>query len=115
MLVGFVEGHDARFWGARGAAKRKKAVLDAFASYFGPQAAKPREYVEKNWAEEEWTRGCYEAFAPPGVLSDYGEALRKPVGRLHWAGTETATRWIGYMDGAVQSGERAAEEVLGEL
>ena len=37
--------------------------------------------------------------------------LRQPVGRIHWAGTETATYWNGYMDGAVSSGERAAAEV----
>jgi monoamine oxidase len=115
VLLGFLEGHDARTWGARNASKRRKAALESFARYFGPRALKPTRYVERNWAEEQWTRGCYEAFAPPGVLSDYGRALRKPIGPIHWAGTETATRWIGYMDGAVSSGERAAEEVLGDL
>ena len=115
VLVGFMEGHDARTWGLQRPKRRRAAALKSFARYFGAKAAKPREYVEKNWAQEEWTRGCYEAFTPPGVLSDYGRALRKPVGRIHWAGTETATHWIGYMDGAVQSGERAAAEVLGEL
>jgi monoamine oxidase len=38
--------------------------------------------------------------------------LREPVGLLHWAGTETATRWSGYIDGAISSGERAAAEAL---
>ena len=64
--------------------------------------------------EETWSRGCYGAWAPPGVLLDYGPALREPVGRIHWAGTETATEWCGYMDGAVSSGERVARE-LGKL
>jgi hypothetical protein len=41
-----------------------------------------------------------------------GRVLRTPVGRLHFAGTELATRWAGYMEGAIQSGERAAHEVL---
>ena len=50
-------------------------------------------------------------FTAPGVL-DYGRAIREPVERIHWAGTETATFWNGYMDGAVRSGERAAKEVL---
>ena len=48
------------------------------------------------------------------MLLDYGPALREPVGRIHWAGTETATEWCGYMDGAVSSGERVAAE-LGKL
>jgi len=52
---------------------------------------------------------------PPGVWTAYGEALRAPVGRLHWAGTETATVWNGYMEGALLSGERAAAEVLAAL
>jgi monoamine oxidase len=51
----------------------------------------------------------------PGTLFAYGTALREPVGRIHWAGTETSTYWNGYMDGAVRSGERAAAEVLAEL
>jgi monoamine oxidase len=52
------------------------------------------------------------AVAPPGLLTTYGSALREPVGRIHWAGTETATYWNGYMDGAVSAGLRAAREVL---
>jgi monoamine oxidase len=45
------------------------------------------------------------------VLLEYGPAIRRPVGRIHWAGTETSTFWNGYMDGAVRSGRRAAAEV----
>jgi monoamine oxidase len=48
----------------------------------------------------------------PGVLTQYGRLLREPVGRLHWAGTETAGTSHGAIDGAVRSGERAAAEVL---
>jgi monoamine oxidase len=54
-------------------------------------------------------------FTAPGVLLDYGTAIREPAGRIHWAGTETSTFWNGYMDGAVRSGERAAKEVLAAL
>jgi monoamine oxidase len=54
-------------------------------------------------------------YTPPGVLTAFGPALREPIGSIHWAGTETATVWNGYMDGAVQSGERAAREVLSAL
>ena len=48
-------------------------------------------------------------------MIEYGPALRAPVERIHWAGTETATVWTGYMDGAVQAGKRAASEVLARL
>lgn len=49
---------------------------------------------------------------PPGAWTGFGPALRAPVGRIHWAGTETATIWNGYIDGAIRSGEDAAAEVL---
>jgi monoamine oxidase len=99
----------------RPAGERKQAVLESFARYFGDAMLEPEFYVEKSWAADEWSAGCYTGFTPPGVLLDYGKALREPVGRIHWAGTETATRWSGYIDGAVQSGERAAAEVLDSL
>ncbi len=112
VLLGFIEGSAGRRFSERPAPERKAAVLASFARYFGEQALKPTEYVERDWSAEEWSRGCYVGVAPPGVLLDYGEHLRKPSGRIHWAGTETATLWNGYMDGAIQSGERAAGEVL---
>ena len=60
-------------------------------------------------------RGCYGCLMTTGGWTEYGRALRAPIGPLHWAGAETATVWSGYMDGAVQSGERAAEEALSDL
>ena len=115
VLIGFIEGQEARQWGERSAAARRRAVLESFGRYFGAAARSPRHYEERNWGDEVWSRGCYVGFMPPGVLLDYGRALRKPVGRIHWAGTETATIWNGYMDGAVQSGQRVAKEVLAKL
>jgi monoamine oxidase len=67
------------------------------------------------WAGEQWSRGCPVGVFPPGVLLDNGPALRAPVGRVHWAGTEASTYWNGYMDGAIRSGERAAREALRSL
>jgi monoamine oxidase len=112
VLFGFVGGTQAREWNDLTAATRRDTFLAQLGRFFGPQALKPEDYVEKNWSDEEWTRGCPVAFMPPGVLSDFGTAMREPVGRIHWAGTETATFWNGYMDGAVSSGERVAAEVV---
>jgi monoamine oxidase len=67
---------------------------------------------ERDWATEEWTRGAYCGYMPPGVWTSYGHALRAPVGPIAWAGTETAVEHMGYMEGAIESGERAAAEVL---
>ena len=93
----------------------RRDVLKNFSDYFGPQAANPTSFHVSDWQEEVWTRGCPVCFTAPGVLLDYGRAIREPVGRIHWAGTETSTFWNGYMDGAVRSGERAAKEVVAAL
>jgi monoamine oxidase len=112
VLLGFIEGDAARRWVGRPAAERRAAVLDNLATCFGERARDARDYVEKSWADDTWSEGCYEGFMPPGVLTAYGPVLREPVGRIHWAGTETSDYWTGYLDGAVRSGERTAREVL---
>lgn len=114
-LVGFLLGDDARDWADASKAERREAVLDSFATLFGSRAADPVGYVDRTWANEEFSRGCYAGNMPPGALTGFGDALRKPCGRIHWAGTETAKRWYGYMDGAISSGKRAAAEVSDRL
>jgi monoamine oxidase len=115
IMLGFIEGEFARRWARKSKAARRAGVLANFATYFGDAALKPKAYFEKDWSAEGWTRGCYVGFTPPGVLLDYGEAIRRPFGRIKWAGAETATVWNGYMDGAVRSGSRAAGEALADL
>jgi monoamine oxidase len=115
VLLGFVLGADARRMSTISASARRRAVLDSFVRLFGSAAGSPRQLIEHDWAAEPFARGCYAGFMPPGVWSDFGAALRTPVGRIHWAGTETAEVFTGYMDGAVRSGERAAVEVAHSL
>jgi monoamine oxidase len=112
VLLGFLEGRHARRAGTLAPEERREMILSVFAKFFGPRAADPEEYVERDWAAEEWSRGCYGGRFGTGVWTGYGEALREPVGRIHWAGTETSEVWNGYMDGAIRSGERAAREML---
>jgi monoamine oxidase len=114
-LLGFVSGSRSRWWSLRPEAERRADVLDDLADLFGEQALEPIDYFEQDWPSEEWSRGGPVAYMGPGVLFDYGSTMREPVGPIHWAGTETATWWTGYMEGAVQSGERAAREVLDTL
>jgi monoamine oxidase len=115
VLLGFVAGAEARQMTTQSAATRRRAVLQSFVRLFGSAAGRPRELIEHNWSNEVWTRGCYAGYLPPGVWTDYGAALRTPVGPIHWAGTETSEKFCGYMDGAVRSGERAAREVRAGL
>jgi monoamine oxidase len=95
--------------------ERRRTIVTALENLFGRDAADPTDYVEQDWSQETWTRGCPTGFTTPGTLSAFGSSLREPVGRIHWAGTETATQWAGYMEGAIVSGERAAGEVLARL
>ncbi|MFZ0141106.1 MAG: FAD-dependent oxidoreductase, partial [Aeromicrobium sp.] len=111
VLVAFIEAADAIRLSAVTPEERQGEVLDVLAHYVGDDARHPMAFVERDWSAEPWTRGCYGAHLPPGAWTQVGAALREPVGPIHWAGTETAERWCGYIDGAITSGERAAMEV----
>ena len=114
VIAAFTFGPVAQRWHALDAGVRRKALVDALAARFGPRAATPVDFVETSWWTEEWSRGCSMAHFTPGTLTRYGHLLRTPLGRVHWAGTETATLSHGAIGGAVRSGERAAAEILAE-
>jgi monoamine oxidase len=115
ILLAFLEGDEARRLGREPLEVRRQSVIDSLVRYFGTRAGKAERYLEKDWQQEKWSGGCYGTLFGPNVWTRYGHALREPVGPIHWAGTETASVWSGYMDGAVRSGERAAADVLARL
>lgn len=115
LIAGFFEADHALHAGDSTTIHRRDAVIEMLAEYFGEQARTPLDYIDIDWSREEWSKGCYGAFAPPGIMSRYGEHIRTPHYMIHWAGTETATQWAGYIEGALQAGERAAQEVLQAL
>lgn len=110
-LLAFVGGRAARTWHTRAPAERKRLVLERLALYFGPEALAPIAWAEADWSTERWSGGGPVALFPTGTLSTHGPALRAPIGRIHWAGSETARVCMGFIEGAVESGLRAAEEV----
>lgn len=112
LLMGFIEGDNARYWGQKSDEARKHAVIECFAKYFGEDALTPIDYVDKDWSAEQWTRGCYAGSLGLGAWTEFGSSLRVPVGPIHFAGTETASEWFGYFEGALQSAERAVDGVL---
>jgi monoamine oxidase len=115
ILLGFASGSDARRLSRLGVSERRRAVVEGFARMYGPRARKVERYIEQDWSREPWTGGAPIFYMPPGTWTGFGEALREPIGPIHWAGSETSTAWPGYMDGAVRSGDRAAAEVLATL
>lgn len=112
VLAAYAGGSHGVKLGRMDPTSRRAAVLDCLRRLFGPKAGAPFRYLDLDWSVQEWTRGCYGGNAAPGALTRFGPALREPMGPIHWAGSETAHRWIGYMEGAIEAGERAAEEVL---
>ncbi len=114
IIIGFVGGVDDRR-APRQRSARRAAMTRSLVTYFGPQARDVRQYMEGRWSQELWSRGCPVGHFGTGAMRIYGPVLRRPVGRIHWAGTETSTFWMGFMDGAVRAGERAATEVAAAL
>eukprot|EP01012_Entosiphon_sulcatum_P004202 TRINITY_DN1157_c0_g1_i1.p1 TRINITY_DN1157_c0_g1~~TRINITY_DN1157_c0_g1_i1.p1 ORF type:complete len:506 (-),score=66.65 TRINITY_DN1157_c0_g1_i1:23-1540(-) len=115
-IMGFVLAHEATRWARFSAEERRNALCAHYAKVFeSPLALKPINYKEQNWSAEPWIGGCYVGSCGPNVLSQFGSAIREPAGRVYFAGTETAKYWAGYIDGAIESGERAARQVLHRL
>jgi monoamine oxidase len=112
VIAAFTFGPIAKRLDSLDPSVRRKAVVDALAARLGPRAANPAEVIETSWWTEEWSRGCSMAHFTLCALTRYGHLLREPFGRVHWAGTETATVSHGAIDGAVRSGERAAREIV---
>jgi monoamine oxidase len=115
IVTGFFEGPAAVDAGTKTSDERQAMVVDLLARTLGDQARDLLEYLDRDWSAEPFTRGCYGAHMPPGAWTVYGPALRQPVSRIHWAGTETAEHWTGYIDGAIESGQRVAAEVVDAL
>ena len=112
ILTSFVQGDMLLDWIDLPPDDRKESLIHDLVDLFGEDAKNPADYVEALWPQDQLTGGAYNAYFPPGGWTSFGSALREPFGRISWAGTETATKWFGYFDGAATAGERAAEEVL---
>ncbi|MFI0445172.1 flavin monoamine oxidase family protein [Actinomadura sp. 6N118] len=115
ILMGFINQTNIRRLDSASPEQVKAAGMESFVKLFGDKAKSPVRTAVQRWDNETWSGGGPTGIAPPGVLTDFGAALRTPCGLVHWAGTETSGFWTGYMDGAVRSGERVAKEVAAVL
>lgn len=112
ILTSFIQGDMFSDWVRLPFDGRRESVIRDLAHLFGQDAEHPADYVEALWPQDQFTGGAYNAYLPPSGWTSFGSALREPFGRISWAGTETATEWYGYFEGAATEGERAAEEIL---
>ncbi|AQP43650.1 flavin monoamine oxidase family protein [Tessaracoccus flavus] len=114
-LMGFFEGADAASLARRSSTLRERAFVDSVVRTFGEVARNPVTYIERDWASEKFTGGCHGAHFAPGVWTTQGPVLARPEGVLHWAGAEYASRFNGYLEGAVRSGREVAAAVARNL
>jgi len=112
VVLAFLEGEQARIASRWWVTERREALTAQMVRIFGPKAGAPVAYVDGEWSDRQWTRGCYNANMGPLVWTNYGDVLTTPIGPIHWASTDTATQWSAYMEGAVDSAERAVAEIL---
>ncbi|MEV0296379.1 NAD(P)/FAD-dependent oxidoreductase [Nocardia sp. NPDC050710] len=113
-LCVLVPGRAARALDQLTGTERRDTVLAALADHLGQAAMNPLSWHEKSWHHDRHVGGGYSAIPRPGALDVLTDAAT-PTGTIHWAGTETAQRWTGYLEGAVASGERAAAEIIAAL
>ncbi|CAF3521272.1 unnamed protein product [Rotaria socialis] len=116
-IMGFIVADSSREWAKKTRDERRQAVCEQYARAFqcNDMLTGCRDYIEQDWSAEKFSGGCYTDIMPKELLSSLREQLHTPCGdngQLMFAGTELATRFAGYMDGAVQSGEKAAYDVI---
>ena len=112
-ILAVISGEQSFYWSQKTKEERKEAVLDCLVALFGKEARSELvSYEDKDWSKEDYTGGCPVGIMQPGCMVYFEHALREPFDNIHWAGTETARQWMGYIDGAVEAGLRAAGEVI---
>jgi monoamine oxidase len=116
-ILGFVNGDAAGSAAQKSVEERKRALACHYARLFDDKTLEhPSAYKEKMWSEEPWIGGCYFGCPTQGTLSVYRRQWRTNLGnRIFFCGTEAANQWMGYMEGGVESAERAVADVLNSL
>jgi monoamine oxidase len=112
ILVGFITGSAAREFSALDIDGRRRTAVEGFARLLGAPTSEPIDYLDFSWSDQPWFRGAPVAHPEPGLLAEHGDLQLAPIGRLHWAAADLARVNNAYMDGAIESGERAADEII---
>lgn len=114
-IVGFIGGTHLDLWHTFTPQEREARFIDMLVTNIGEGARDVLYYHETDWTEQPWTGGAPVTFMPTGLLSSAGSALRGSTGRIHFAGTEAAPMWSGYIEGALRAGKIAATDVIARL
>lgn len=114
----FMVGNPGRRWSQLSQMMRKKSVWDQFRAAFehaGARVPEPVNFIEFEWSKQQYCRGGPSAVYGLNDLNNFGSELRASFRNIHFVGTETSLVWKGYMEGAIRSGQRGADEVVASL
>lgn len=114
-LIGFVSASRGLVSKETDSEDRRDVLLNLLQIHLGEKVREYIEFQQKDWSQESYNGGCFLKSLVPGSTRFFSQDLREPFDRVHFAGTETATVWCGFMNGAIQSGFRTAIEVLQNL
>ncbi|GAP93114.1 putative flavin-containing amine oxidase [Rosellinia necatrix] len=118
-LTCFVNGKNGEDWSKLAPHDRRGVVLKQLATIFGvgadSEVFKPIEVFDQVWKHEQYSKGALAPVTAIGHYVKFAEVYGKPVGNIHFVGTEYSTEWKGYMEGALCSGEKGAQEVADVL
>jgi monoamine oxidase len=120
VLATFLSAGAARRWGdaalgANAHEVRSHMLLDHVRKTLGNPDVEPIDYFDRDWGAVPWIGGGYSGVMRPGGWQRVNVALRERVGRIHWASAESAHVWNGYVEGAIDAGERVAGDVAALL
>jgi len=114
-LAGFIDGKHVIKWADKTQEERRDFVIKSLVNAFGEAAKNFADYTDQAWSADQWRRGGYGTQVTPGTWTTVGKAWQETNGHIHWAGTDSAEVWNGYVEGALFSGKRAAEQILSVL
>lgn len=112
ILASFVSGNRVGTFSQFSHREQRELILRDLVSFWGPKAGSPLELVIKRWTEDPWQTGGYGLTRTPGAWTAFGSSWQDPHGKVFWAGTEQATRWPGYFEGAIEAGLAAARQAI---
>lgn len=110
VLLDYAAGQRSAHFEALAPELRTADAAQQIAAIYKP-APQPIGAATVSWALEPYSGGSWTAYAP-GQVTAYWRALREPSGRLHMAGEHTDA-YSGYMEGAIRSGRRVAQQIGG--
>ena len=109
-LVAFSGGPQAERCRQRWATRKDAAYTEALSQIYGAYPANFERGRFMDWPGDMWSGAGY-SFPAPGQITKAGPLLRAGVGRLHFAGEHTSFKFVGYMEGALNSGVSVAKRI----